>query len=221
MSLCPLCRAPGDAFFDDQRGRVFDRCARPDCGAVFVRPACFLDEAEEAARYGLHDNDLAQEGYRNYLAPLLAAIRADAAPGGAALGGRAASADALDFGCGPTESVARLLADEFRWRVYDKYFAPDETAWSQDYDLIAASEVIEHLREPAAELARLVRHLRPGGSLFVMTQLYGPEIDFARWHYPRDPTHLIFYTRDALARWARESGLRFTEPRGHVIQFRK
>ena len=54
--------------------------------------------------------------------------------------------------------------------LYDPFYAPDESVWSRAYDFITATEVLEHLHEPARELDRLFAALRPGGWLGVMTK---------------------------------------------------
>jgi len=45
------------------------------------------------------------------------------------------------------------------------------------------------------ELRRLRRMLRSGGLLAVMTLLWEEGIDFANWHYRREPTHVAFYSQ--------------------------
>ena len=70
---------------------------------------------------------------------------------------------------------------------------PGRDALQRDYDVITLSEVAEHLFEPAVEFERLGRLLKPGGWLGVMTCFQTDDTSFARWHYRRDPTHVVFY----------------------------
>ena len=78
-------------------------------------------------------------------------------------------------------------------REYDRFYAPDETVWELTYGFITASEVVEHLRDPAAEFDRLFGALEPGGWLGVMTKWVDDRDTFAGWRYIRDPTHIAFY----------------------------
>jgi SAM-dependent methyltransferase len=88
-------------------------------------------------------------------------------------------------------------------RRFDPFFHPDRASLAGVYDFVALCEVIEHLFTPRAELERLRGLLRPGGWLGVMTSLWTDEVDFARWHYRRDPTHVAFYS-EATFRWIAE-----------------
>jgi len=93
-------------------------------------------------------------------------------------------------------------------RVYDPFYAPDETVWLRQYDFVTASEVLEHLHRPAAELDRLFGVLKPGGWLGVMTQPWREPDALPTWSYLRDPTHVCFYSRPVFeyiaARWRAE-----------------
>jgi hypothetical protein len=87
-----------------------------------------------------------------------------------------------------------------RVHLYDPFYAPDPAVWTRRYDFIAASEVIEHLYHPRAELHRLFSVLAPGGYLAVMTRWVGDDAAFLRSRYIRDPTHVCFYSA-ATCRW--------------------
>lgn len=88
-------------------------------------------------------------------------------------------------------------------RLYDSHYAADKFALCGSYDFITATEVVEHLAAPGAELQRLWDLLVPGGWLAVMTKLVIDRARFSHWHYRRDPTHISFfcrYTWDYMAR---------------------
>lgn len=90
--------------------------------------------------------------------------------------------------------------------LYDPFFWPDSTVFEGKFDFITASEVMEHLYSPKMELQRLFAMLRPGGWLGVMTLFYDARIDFAGWHYRRDPTHVAFYSHRTLVWLALQLG---------------
>jgi len=88
------------------------------------------------------------------------------------------------------------------------------------YDLVILADVIEHLREPAAALARLRPFLKPGGRLLVST----PNIAnwsmrllhlAGRWDYQErgimDRTHMRFFTRRTVLACLEEAGYKVLE----------
>ncbi len=92
------------------------------------------------------------------------------------------------------------------------------------FDLVVLADVLEHLADPAAGLARAVGWCRPGGAVLVsvpnvahwqarMTLLRGrwPQTDSGTF----DASHLRWFTRDAVAALLRDAGLRDVEL--HVI----
>ncbi len=113
----------------------------------------------------------------------------------------------LDFGCGPTPVLARLI--ERRGALCD-CFDPlfDPATPRPPYDVVFASEVIEHFRAPWEDLQRLVGMAAAGGLLAVMTERWTTVEAFARWHYTSDPTHVAFYHARTLERIVRTLGLR-------------
>ncbi len=82
---------------------------------------------------------------------------------------------------------------------------------SAHFDVAAAFEVVEHLRDPAVEGALLRRLVRPGGVFYCTTpnfdsltrRLLGP-----RWRVISYPEHLIYFTAATLASWLRPFGFR-------------
>ena len=91
-----------------------------------------------------------------------------------------------------------------------------------DFDVIVAADIIEHLSRPGQVLRDMCRVLRPGGQVMLSVP------NFAHW-YPRtrvalgifgydrrgilDETHLRFFTRATLRRLVRASGYDVVEER--------
>ncbi len=189
---CPVCHS--------DRTSPFVRCTPYDywqcagCRALFVDPAQRPDRDAEHAYYRLHRNAVDDPGYRRFLArladPLLERLPA--------------RRHGLDFGCGPAPALARMLEQAGHTvTVYDPLFADDATALQRQYDFITCSEVAEHLHQPDRTFAQLFALLRPGGLLAVMTGFPPDATAFERWHYRRDPTHVVFYRPDTF-RWLAE-----------------
>ncbi|MDZ3823718.1 MAG: class I SAM-dependent methyltransferase [Pseudoxanthomonas sp.] len=188
---CPLCHAPGGTFARVD-GLDYARCTR--CQLTYLsyrqRPA----PAREREEYLLHRNHPDDPGYRKFLERLATPLRSRLRPG----------SQVLDFGCGPGPALAAMLRDSgHEVAVYDPWFAPYPAVLARNYDAVTCTEVVEHLHDPAAVLTRLRTLVRAGGLLAVMTSLLEDGIDFARWHYRRDCTHVAFWrmqTFDWLAR---------------------
>ncbi|NQU18321.1 MAG: class I SAM-dependent methyltransferase, partial [Candidatus Saganbacteria bacterium] len=88
-----------------------------------------------------------------------------------------------------------LRKEGFRTDIYDKYFSPEKVYTNKKYDLITATEVFEHLKDPVAILKLLKSHLNKNGVLAVMTLFHPKDIEqFKKWWYRRDSTHIAFYT---------------------------
>ena len=88
--------------------------------------------------------------------------------------------------------------------TYDIFYQPERSVLSGQYDFITATEVLEHLSDPRAELQQLWQLLRPGGLLGLMTKLVINQQRFASWHYINDPTHITFFSRNSLG-WLAEA----------------
>jgi SAM-dependent methyltransferase len=197
---CPLCGGDAEQWFSDGQ-RDYLRCGQ--CGFVHVPAAQRLALQAERDYYLTHRNAIDDPGYRAWLSrlatPLLERIRPPAR--------------GLDFGCGAAPALAAMLAEAgFEMALYDPQFAPDASVLEREWDFITATEVLEHLHRPAAELERLWSLLRPGGWLAVMTRRVPELAEFGQWHYRRDPTHIGFFAEASFGwlaeRWRAELVLR-------------
>ncbi len=181
---CPLCAGESAEHFWDDRHRYYLRC--PRCRLVYVPPRFHLSREEEKAEYDLHQNDLGDQGYRRFLNRLFAPMQALLMPAG----------NGLDFGCGPGPALSSMFeAAGHRVALYDPNYARHSDVLDRPYDFITATEVLEHLRHPEEELARLWKMLQPNGRLGIMTKLVKDRAAFGTWHYKNDATHICFFSR--------------------------
>ena len=105
--------------------------------------------------------------------------------------------------------------------LFDPFYAPQKNVFTAQYDFITASEVVEHLHDPAAELARLWSILKPGGWLGIMTKLALDREAFSRWHYKNDPTHICFFSRKTMDWLARKWRAQLLQIGKDVLLFHK
>jgi len=102
----------------------------------------------------------------------------------------------LDFGCGESPVLSSLLREEgYEVDIYDKFFSAKKTYRRKTYDLITATEVIEHLPDPLSTFKLFRSLLNKDGIISIMT-LFHPQEDtqFIDWWYRRDRTHISFYS---------------------------
>jgi 2-polyprenyl-3-methyl-5-hydroxy-6-metoxy-1,4-benzoquinol methylase len=142
--------------------------------------------------------------------------------------GRTAPGELLEVGCGSGRFLSRMR--RAGWRVQGTDFDPAVARRVRDryglqvdvgdleglhysagaYDVIAMSQVIEHVHEPLALLKECRRVLRPGGRIVLSTpnaaglahRRYG-----RYWRGLEPPRHLHIFTPNALAECMRASGL--------------
>lgn len=207
---CPLCGSLRTESYHRDRRRDYLRCRR--CALVFVPPAARPARGAELAEYCRHRNALDDAGYRRFLERLALPL----------LQRLPAAARGLDFGCGPAPLLVLMLAEHgHRVVFHDRIFCPAPWRLQERYQFVTASEVVEHLHRPGAELQQLWRCLLPGGWLAVMTKLLRDRAAFAGWHYIRDPTHVCFFSRDTWCWWAQQRGARLQFHGADVILMQK
>ena len=152
---------------------------------MYVEPSQRLGRNEEKRVYDQHENSPDDAGYRRFLSRLAEPLcRYLPTP-----------AHGLDFGCGPGPTLSVMLQEKgYTMDVFDPIYYPALRWQTHCYDFITATEVIEHVFDPAAVLPALCQSVRPGGVLALMTKRVQDRDRFAAWHYKNDPTHVCFYS---------------------------
>jgi len=157
------------------------------CEYIFKFPECYQDLKQQKVRYNLHENDENNAGYRAYFERFLAFV----------LPHLKHVKTALDFGCGSTSLLAKLLENEgIDCDYYDPIYHPNTLNDKKKYDLIVSTEVFEHLHKPKLVFKSLIERLEEGGYLAIQTQFHNNDIEvFKKWYYHQDPTHIVFFTK--------------------------
>ncbi|MFW6298838.1 MAG: class I SAM-dependent methyltransferase [Bacillota bacterium] len=190
MTACPICQGATYPLKDPEIKVTHHVCKT--CGYTFKDKAHRVDENQEKNLYSNHQNTLENKGYVAMFERFLAF----------ALEEKRVVGPALDFGSGPGPVLFELLKRRgFESYHYDPYFHKDDQVFNRAYGFITSTEVFEHLSAPRATFQRLADLLKPKGFLAIMTSLR-PDDDqaFLTWWYRRDPTHIGFFTEQAMQR---------------------
>ena len=163
------------------------RCV--NCNVILLSPEFHLSPQEEKSRYRLHNNDINDPGYINFVSPVISRIKSDFSR----------NSVGLDFGCGTGPVItSELKKSGYSIKLYDPYFKPNIKLLEEKYDFIICCEVMEHFLKPLEEFKLLKSLLRPDGKLYCKTEVFEDAIDFKSWHYKNDLTHVTFYNRETL-----------------------
>ena len=183
-NCCTLCGWNDQMLYFEDKNRVYLSC--PNCCLVFVPREYYLTMEDEKKEYDLHTNDPADPAYCRFLSRLSTPL----------IERFSSNQKGLDFGCGPGPVLHQLLKDHgHTMDLYDPFYVNDTDVFSNTYDFITATEVVEHLHHPGQVFERLFGLLRYGGWLGIMTKLIIDKESFSRWHYIRDLTHVCFYSQ--------------------------
>ncbi len=186
--LCPICHHGSKPFFQDTHLKC------ENCRGIFMRKELLLSGEEEKQQYLTHLNDVHDTRYQTFVKPIVDAVLDNFGP----------LHRGLDFGAGTGPVISWLLSQQgYQIREYDPFFYPYPEILKEQYDYIVACEVVEHFYHPDREFALLKKLLRKGGMLFIMTLLYDDSIDFGRWFYKNEETHVFFYQAETV-RWLQE-----------------
>ncbi|MBX2858003.1 MAG: class I SAM-dependent methyltransferase [Cellvibrionaceae bacterium] len=210
LDPCPLCHHACREEFFRESSRYYLRCNY--CQLVYVPAEFHLSLARERAEYDKHENTDNHPGYRQFLSrlsePLICLLRQ--------------GARGLDFGCGPGPVLSAMIHDRgFSVDIFDPFYFPSSATLRREYDFVTATEVLEHLRQPRQTLDDILRCLRPGGYLGVMTKLVIGAGAFSRWHYKNDPTHIVFFSQHTFRWLCEQLNLHIVYQKNDVVIFRK
>jgi SAM-dependent methyltransferase len=190
-ACCPLCSGTSKIFYS-RKTSYYLVCLI--CQGIFPERKSFPGPKEEKARYLQHINDVDNEGYQKFVSPIVNAVTGDFG----------VSHRGLDFGAGPGPVISKLLKDKgYYIAQYDPFFHYYPVLLEQRYDYIVCCEVIEHFHNPAKEFQLLKELLREKGKLYCMTGIYNDKIDFGKWYYKNDLTHVFIY-QSVTIRWIKE-----------------
>jgi hypothetical protein len=183
---CRLCQTEMK-HYSKTRGRDYYRC--PHCDSIQLDEKQLLTPDNEKKRYDTHNNDVFDSGYQKFVSPITNYIFKHSKE----------TNKGLDFGAGPGPVISKVLTDNhYQIKQYDPHYHPDIELLVSQYDYIVACEVVEHFNQPKKEFDLLIKITKNQGYWIFMTDIYDESIDFDKWYYKNDETHVIFYTKKTL-----------------------
>jgi hypothetical protein len=201
---CPLCHTTLTKIFHQ------DYLICNTCSGIVKDETKLLSAEDEKNRYLKHENDVTDLGYQNFTAPITNAVLRDFKK----------EHCGLDFGAGPSSVISKILKDNhYNILEYDPFFQPDKNLLNQKYDYIACCEVMEHFYNPSKEFGLLRSLLNPAGKLYCMTHLFDPYINFEKWYYRNDATHVFIYQEETIYFIAKQFGFSNVEIDKRLITF--
>ncbi|MBS4030560.1 MAG: class I SAM-dependent methyltransferase [Clostridiales bacterium] len=184
---CTLCSGETGFFYEEKHKKYYKCC---NCSSILLDAEAYLSKELEQKEYEEHNNNVNDIRYQEFVAPITTVIQNKFNKEHAG----------LDFGAGTGPVITKILRDSgFNIELYDPFFWNNPALLNKKYDYIACCEVIEHFRNPFKEFGLLRSLLKPNGSLYCMTKIYTENIEFQKWHYKNDPTHVFFYHEKAIA----------------------
>ena len=212
---CPLCESRDHRLFHQDNNRRSKRAylSCQQCHLVFVPAEFYLTPAQEKAEYDQHENDVQDDGYRQFLNRLWLPLKERLS----------VNQKVLDFGCGPGPLLANMMQEEgMEVSVFDHFYHPEQSVLKPNYyDAITSTEVIEHLHQPQQVFKQWLSMLKSNGYLGVMTKRVTTPEAFAKWHYKNDLTHVCFFSEACFIWLAQKHQLSYTLIGNDVIIFQK
>lgn len=213
---CPLCEFQASESVKNQHWqdrREFFHCQ--NCDLIFVPSQYFSTEDQDRARYSTHENNPDDPGYVQFLSQIFH-------PMDQSIPNWNSASRALDYGSGPNPVLVRLLLERgIPTDHYDLFFQPDRSLLQKNYPLVISTEVVEHFKNPRVDWADLLSFVSSKGHLVVMTQLHQGLEHFEKWWYPKDFTHVTFYSEKTVRWIAARFGLEMLYIEKSVIVFAK
>lgn len=188
MTNCYLCSSKAHTYLETTKPfeAIYYQCEI--CDLVFLDSKYYFNNVNERARYENHENHIRTQGYENFLLSCIKPIEDQLKP----------EMSGLDFGCGPYPMLKEILSDKgFELDYFDPIFFPKK-ALKEKYDFVTCTEVVEHFNNPRLSWEKMTKFLNKGSYLCIMTSFRNKNIDFDKWYYRVDPTHVCFYSERTL-----------------------
>jgi SAM-dependent methyltransferase len=118
----------------------------------------------------------------------------------------------IESGRGPSE----VAANEHGITIIGELLETVSEEWAGKFDVVTLFDVIEHLPDPAAGLAKAAALLKPDGVLIASTgdmDAWTWKLSGGRHWYLQTPLHLSFASRRFFGHFARKQGLRLDQAR--------
>ena len=119
-------------------------------------------------------------------------------------------------GIEPSATIVAWGREHLGVRLEQGSIETDNLAFIGHFDAITLFDVIEHLPDPRAALARCRRYLKPGGRLFITTPDTGAlaaRLLGTHWYYIDVVEHISLFSAANLTRLLGESGFRVIDRR--------
>ncbi len=192
QNLCPLCDNNSSIFYQNNK-QLYYQCK--NCYGIFVPPDQRPNRESELTRYEQHNNNVEDAGYQKFVFPITSSIMRDFPT----------NSTGLDFGAGTGPVISKILDDNnYSIKQYDPFFHNHPELLNNKYNYIACCEVIEHFYNPNKEFKLLNNLLLPDGKLYCMTDIYNKTINFDKWYYKNDPTHVFIYQQETI-NWIKDN----------------
>ena len=210
MKNCTVCKSKNIQIFLKIEELIYWKCNF--CEAKFLDNKNYISYNEEKKHYLKHNNILTDQGYRNFLLCLIKPLK-----------DKISLYDfGLDYGCGYSPALADILKkDGFNIDIYDPFFFPNENIFLKKYKFITCSEVVEQLFKPYEEFIKIDNLMDYNAWFGLMTSFITEDYLFKNWHYRRDPTHVVFYSKKTFQVIAYQMNWRIINLSKNIILFCK
>ena len=210
MKICTVCKSNNFKKSSVIDNLVYWTCIV--CEAKLLDSKHFISLNAEKKHYLKHINSIDDVGYKNFISQFVKIIKDIISIG--SIG--------LDYGCGYAPALAHILKKEgFQVDIYDPFFFPNNLNFLRKFNFITCTEVIEHFFNPHEEFKKIDSLLYHKGFLAIKTSLLSDDIFFDKWHYRRDPTHVVFYQKKTFEIIAKQRKWIVCFPEKNIIILKK
>ena len=183
--ICIVCKNQKAVDFKNIKQKRYWKCSY--CEAIFLDKEFYLSSNDEYKHYLTHNNDVNDPRYKKFLSNLMLPL----------IERMKLNSKGLDYGCGPGPALSLMLREKgYQMFNYDPFFHPKKSNLLKKYDFISCSETVEHFHNPFYEFTRFNELLNDGGIIGIMTNFHSKENIFENWYYIKDPTHVVFYSKN-------------------------